>query len=702
MINIEKRDDGVAVLTIDTPGSQNTLDQAFNTAFDKAIEELHADESIKGIVVTSGKGSFAAGGDLDQLIAANTPDAVIAIVEPFLSGLRKLETGGKPVVAALNGTALGGGLELALAAHHRIAADRPDAIFGLPESSLGLMPGGGGTQRLPRMIGMDKAAKLILTGKPVGVAEALQLGVIDEVVPAGDLIAASIRWILANPEAVQPWDVRGFVMPGNDPNSTRGRMFFGSQWARYRTRSGTDDLAGATILYVLHHGLERRIDAGIKIETREFAKLAASPYAKNKTRTLFFGTKAARPHPSKNAGDNIKKIGIVGGGTMGNGIAFTCAREGLKVVLVDISAEMAATSYDRIKKIAERQVSRGRMSDKASEELLARIQTTEDYANIADADFVVEAVFEQLDVKHQVYKKLEAVLRPEVTIASNTSSMLIEKLGAGLADPSRMVGMHFFAPVEVMKLLEIIRSPQTSDLAFDQAQFIAKKMKKTQISVSDGLGFYTSRLVSSLSSEAMTLLAEGVPPQIIDNVMTSLGFAIGPVTLAELTKLSLLKDIMISMSGEGSPKSMIGSRALEALEKLVDAGRDGSGSGKGIYDYSEDGPTKWAGLEKLFPANPDPLSVDLVRQRLLNTQSLEAVRTIEDGIIADPLAADVASVLGWGYPAHLGGPIGYIDTVGAKEFSIQCEALAKQFGERFNPPASLKTKAQNNALFHTA
>ena len=702
MLHIDKRADGAAVLTIDTPGSQNALDLAFNAAFDKAIGELIADADVKGIIVTSAKDSFAAGGDLNQLLSVQTPQDVMAIVEPFLAAIRKMETGGKPVVAALNGTALGGGYELALACHRRIAADRPDALFGLPEASLGLMPGGGGTQRLPRLIGIDKAAELMINGTTLSVKDALAAGLMDEVVPAADLIEAAARWIASSPKPVQKWDEKGFVAPGFDPQSVPGRRWFAGRWAKYRSRAGQDDVAAAAILACLHHGMQRTLDAGLEIEKRHFAKLAASPYAKNKVRTLFYGPRAARPRPPAGVGDSIRTLGVVGGGTMGNGIAFTAARAGLNVVLIDISAEKAAESFGRIGKIGEKLVSRGRMSAEQQAAIMARIAATEDYGALKDADFVIEAVFERLDVKHDVYRKLEAVLRPEVTIASNTSSILIKKLASALGDPSRMIGMHFFAPVETMKLLEVIRSPETSQKAFDEAQYVASVMRKTQIVVKDGLGFYTSRLVSSLSSEALTLLAEGVPPQVIDNAMLNAGFAIGPVTLAELTKLPLLHDIMISMSGEGQPQSMKEGRAVEALKKLVDAGRVGRDGGKGIYDYGEDGPKLWKGLSDLFPPAEKPLPVEIVRKRLINTQSLEAARAMDEGVIDDPLAADIASVLGWSYPAHLGGPLGYVDTVGAKEFVAESDALATTFGERFAVPSLLRRMAEKGERFHKA
>ncbi len=700
MITVEKLEGGIVRLVLATEGSVNTLSTAVNKEFARIVEEVTADAAVTGIIITSSKGDFAVGGNLDELRAARTPAEVAAIVDPSLKAFRKLETSGKPVVAALNGTALGGGYEIALACHRRIAADRSDAQFGLPEAGLGLMPGAGGTQRLPRMIGIAAAADLILKGKTLGVQDALKAGLIDEIVPTEKLTEAAVAWIKANPQASQPWDRKGWELPGDHPQSQRGRQWFIGQWAKVRQRAAGTDEGAIVILYALHHGVERALDAGIAIERRHFIKLASDPAAKNRIRNAFFAPKAARPNPPKGAGDSIRTVGVIGGGTMGNGIAFSSARAGYDVVLIDVTEAKAAEATDRIAKIVERQVSRGRMSDADGKALMSKIATSADYAKLSSAEFVIEAVFERLDVKHDVYRKAEAALRPDVTIASNTSSIPIVQLAAGLSDPSRMVGMHFFAPVETMKLLEIIVAPQTSEKAGGEALRIAKELKKSVIVVKDGLGFYTSRMVSSLSAEAITLLAEGVAPQVIDNVMVDQGFAIGPATLAELTKLPLLRDIMISMSSEGMPQSMKGSQPVEVLEKLVAAGREGKATGKGIYDYSETGPKSWPGLAALFAPRQPALAADTVRRRLLYTQSLEAVRALEEGTVDDPVTADLAAVTGWGYPTHLGGPFALIDTIGAKTFVEGAEALEREFGERFAVPAKLRDMAARDQKFH--
>lgn len=701
MISVETRQDGVAVATIDSgDGPHNTLDKAFNERLLDVAKQLAGEETVKGVVIASAKDTFAAGGDLDQLLAVRAPAEATAIVAPFIAAVRALETMGKPVVAALNGSALGGGYELALAAHHRIAADRPDARFGLPEAGLGLMPGAGGTQRLPRLIGLPAAGDLILSGKVLAPQDALKAGLVDAVVVQDDLIEEAAKWCLANPEAHQPWDVKRFYSADADPNTMANRAWVLGAWARQRSRAGRDDKAGTAILSALHHGLERSFDAGMAIETREFSRLAASPFARAKVRTLFYGPKAGQPKKDADIAARLKHLGVVGGGTMGNGIAFSAARAGLRVTLIDVSAQKAMEARDRIKAIGDRQVKRGRLDEDTLAQIMGRLSTTDDYEALSDADFVIEAVFERLDVKHDVYKKLEAVLRPDVTIASNTSSILISELAKGLKDAGRMIGMHFFAPVEVMKLLEIIRAPETSERALAEAHSIAATMRKTQITVRDGKGFYTSRLVSSMTAETLTLLSEGVTPAIIDNVMTGMGFAVGSASLVDLTKIPLLRDIMESMSGPGSPKSMEGTKTTEVLDKLMEAGREGRDSTRGIYDYTPDGLRAWPGMAELFPATDATPDADEVRRRIMNTQSLEAVRCMDEGVIETPLGADIASVMGWGYPAHLGGPLGYIDVHGVQALVAECDELAERCGARFTVPDSLRDKARNSEGYY--
>jgi 3-hydroxyacyl-CoA dehydrogenase/enoyl-CoA hydratase/3-hydroxybutyryl-CoA epimerase len=703
MIRQDSLGDGIALLVFDSPGPVNTLGAQDNVEFAALIDRLLADESVKGIVLTSEKRDFLAGGDLDQLRRVQAPADAIAIVTPFLKALRKLETGGKPVVAALNGTALGGGYELALACHRRIAADVASARFGLPEVTLGLMPGGGGTQRLPRLIGIAAAAPLLLEGKRLKPAEALKAGMIDVLVPPEKLREEAKAWALANPNAVQPWDVKGFKLPGFAPQSAEGRMFFMGSWTRLHKRSATCDLASEAILQVLHHGLERGLDAGIAIETRYFARLAASPDAKAKIRTLFVGTtdaKAMKMRPKDVPASKPARIAVIGGGVMGRGIAYVAAQAGMQVDLIDVSDEMAGKSRDAIAKSAERDGERGRLRGGSAADVSGRIRGTASYDGLAEADIVVEAVFERADLKRDVLKRAAAMVRPGTPIASNTSSIPIAELASAVSDPACMLGLHFFSPVERMPLVEVIRTAQTSDATLARALDFLKAIDKTPVVVRDGLGFFTSRIVTTYSSETMNLLAEGVSPQLIDNAATNAGFSIGPASLCDMVTMPLLKDIFASMRGDGQRVADRGSVARETVGKLADAGRVGKVKGNGIYTYKDDTRDPWDGLSACLGSKPSTLDEDTVRERLLYVQSLEAIRSLEDGTVMRPIDGDLASVLGWGYPAHLGGVFSYVGRVGAAEFAKRAKDYAARFGGRFEPPALLLDMAKDNRKFH--
>lgn len=703
MIRQDSLGDGIALLVFDSPGPVNTLGAQDNVEFANLIDRLLTDDAVKGIVLTSAKRDFLAGGDLDQLRRVATPADAFAIVTPFLNAIRKLETGGKPVVAALNGTALGGGFELALACHRRIAADVPSARFGLPEVTLGLMPGAGGTQRLPRLIGIAAAAPLLLEGKRLKPAEALQAGIIDTVVSQEKLRDEAKAWALANPNAAQPWDMKGYRLPGFAPQSAEGRMFFMGSWTRLHKRSAACDLASEAILQVLHHGLERGLDAGIAIETRYFARLAASPDAKAKIRTLFVGTtdaKAMKMRPKDVPPSKPARVAVIGGGVMGRGIAYVAAQAGMQVDLIDVSDETAAKGRDAIARSAERDAERGRLRGGAAAEVIGRIRPTASYKGIAQSDIVVEAVFERIDLKREVLKKAAAVVRPGTPVASNTSSIPITELASAIPDPSCMLGLHFFSPVERMPLVEVIRTAATSDATLARALDFLKAIDKTPVVVRDGLGFFTSRIVTTYSSETMNLLAEGVPPQLIDNAATNAGFSLGPVSLCDLTTMPLLRDIFASMRGDGNRVADRGSVARETVGKLADAGRVGKVKGNGIYTYSGDIRDPWDGLAACLGTKPSSLDEATVRERLLYVQSLEAIRTLEDGVVTRPIDGDLASVLGWGYPAHLGGVFSYVDRVGAAEFVRRTQDYATRFGGRFEPPAMLREMAKDNRKFH--
>jgi 3-hydroxyacyl-CoA dehydrogenase/enoyl-CoA hydratase/3-hydroxybutyryl-CoA epimerase len=701
MIREQDLGDGVVALLFACEGPVNTLNGELNQKLGEIVQRLVADPALRGLVIGSDKEDFIAGGDLKQLQAARDPQSVAAIVKPFLTALRLLEKGGKPVAAALPGTALGGGLELALACHHRIAAENAQARFGFPEATLGLMPGAGGTQRLPRLIGIDKAVPLMIEGKRLALKEAHALGLIDQVVPAEQLLGVAKAWVLAYPEVQQPWDRKGYTVPGFAVQSQQGRNFFAGAWARSKKAAGGNDAAAEAILQVVQQGLERGIDAGIAIETRHFARLACGNAAKNKIRTLFTGVnraKSMKMRPASPPASRVQQLGVIGGGVMGRGIAQVAALAGIQVKLLDVSPEAAARSRDAIAAYAAKEAEKGRLKLPV-EELLARIEPVAEYSALAGCDFVVEAVFEQIALKGQVLSQVAAVLGLQVPIASNTSTLPITSLAQSVPQPQRVIGLHFFSPVDRMPLVEVVRAEKTDDATLARALDFLKQLAKTPVVVRDGLGFFTSRIVTTYSSETLNLIGEGVPAQWIDNAAVNAGFAIGGASLAELTTLPLLKDILASMRGDGQRIANAGNIAEPTVLKLLELGRIGKAAGRGLYDHTPEGRSVWPGLAQAFLSREAP-DEDTIRQRLFHVQSLEAVRCLEDGVLSEPLDGDVAAVLGWGYPSHLGGPFAYIDRIGARQFVAECQALARRYGERFTPPARLRQMAQANETFY--
>ncbi len=701
MIRQQDLGDGVVALMYACEGAVNTLDAALNLRLDELVQQLLADEAVRGIVIGSDKEDFIAGGDLKELEAATDASAARAIVAPFLQALRRLELGGKTVVAAMPGSALGGGLELALACHRRLAAERPVARFGLPEATLGLMPGGGGTQRLPRLLGIAAAAPLLIEGRTVPAKEALALGLVDELVPPGDLMTRAKAWALEHPGATQPWDRKGYALPGFAVQSQQGRQFFLGAWARSSATAGGNDAAVEAILQVLQQGLERGLDAGIAIETRHFARLVPGRAARNKIRTLFHGVNRARSmkmRPAAPPRTEVRHLAVLGGGVMGRGVAQVAASAGIAVTLLDVDEAAARRGVDAIGANLEREAQKGRLKLTPAQ-VLERIRPSADFADIGAADFVVEAVYEKTEVKHDVLAKAAAAVGARVPIASNTSTMPIGGLAAAVTHPERVIGLHFFSPVDRMPLVEVILASHTDEPTQARALDLLRQLGKTPVVVRDGLGFYTSRVVTTYTSETLNLLGEGVPAQWIDNAAVSAGFAIGGASLVELTTLPLLRDILRSMRGDGNRIANAGNIAEPAVERLLALGRVGKAAGHGLYDYGPDGRAVWPGLAEAFPQREAP-DLDRIRRRLLHVQSLEAVRCLDEGVLEQPLDGDVAAVLGWGYPSRLGGPFAYIDDIGAANFVRECDDLAARHGARFTPPERLRRMARDGHTFH--
>ncbi|PQA86896.1 3-hydroxyacyl-CoA dehydrogenase NAD-binding domain-containing protein [Hyphococcus luteus] len=718
-MNVDVDGDGIALVTIDLPGkSMNVWDADLMEDFAKWVDAFIADENVKGAVITSGKPSgFLAGADLNMLGGGGMGGGA-SKKEQFESAfalnatLRKLETGGhpakalqkgeahaKPVAAAVNGLALGGGLELVLACHHRVVADNPKIQLGVPEVQVGLLPGGGGTQRLPRLAGLQNAAMMATQGKPIDPATAKAQGIVQEVVPADDIVVKAKEWVKANPKTTQPWDKKGFKFPGGggamDP---RAVQFFIGANAMAQKQTQHNYPAVQYILSCMYEGSIVPMDTAIRVESKYFLKLLSSDQTRNMIRTLFINKQAAEKgeqRPKDVPPSEIKKVGVLGAGMMGAGIAYVTAKGGADVVLIDRDLEYAEKGKGYSQKIVEKGVSRGKVTKEKGEELLARITPTTDYDDLKDVDLIIEAVFEDPDVKADVIKKTEAVIGKDVIFASNTSTLPITGLAKHSERPDQFIGIHFFSPVDKMPLVEIIPGGKTGDKALATALDYVRLIKKTPIVVKDTRGFYTNRVVPPYLNEAMLMVAEGIKPALIENAAKSLGMPVGPLALTDETSLELGLRIMNSTKKElGDDYKPTGVEDL--LVKMVeDLGRKGRKSGGGFYEYPEGGKKHlWAGLSEYFPVAAEQPSLDEAKERLLYAQLIPAAQCYAEGIVSDPQSADLGAIFGWGFAPWTGGPMSHIDTIGVETFVRKAESLAQKYGSRFNPPESFREMAK--------
>jgi 3-hydroxyacyl-CoA dehydrogenase/enoyl-CoA hydratase/3-hydroxybutyryl-CoA epimerase len=694
MINYGIDRDGIATIEWDMQErSENVLNDASVEAFGAAVHRALADPAVKGLLIASAKKSFIAGADLERVLKASEAEHVYSRMLEWHKLLRHMETAGKPVAAALNGTALGGGLELALACHYRVAGEDPKAGFGFPEVSLGLLPGGGGTQRLPRLIGIEAAAPMLTEGKRLRAREALQVGLIDAVVPPGEERVAARAWLLGEGQSAarQPWDEHGFRMPGAEP-------------AALKREAHPPHTIHHRILVCLEEGARTDLESALEIEARHFANLVVGSEAKNMVRTLHFAMNEANSLGARPAGVPPKKyrrIGMLGAGMMGSGIAYAAASADIEVVLLDVAQQAAERGRDYSRKLMAKLVEKGRMTQETMAAILARITPTDDFAALADCDLVVEGVFEDRAVKAEVTRKAEAALRPDAVFASNTSTLPITGLARASRRPENFIGLHFFSPAERMPLVEIIRGEKTSDATLAAAMDFVKALGKTPVVVHDGRGFYTSRVLRAYLSEAASLVEEGVAPETIENASLIAGMPIGPLALLDDVSLELM--VKFAKQDKADLGSAYRESALDRVAALMTEklGRPGRKAGKGFYDYPPDGKKRlWTGLAEHFPLQREQPMIDDVVERLLLIQSVETARCMEEGVVRRPQDADVGAVLGWGYPSLRGGPIGWIHTMGIPEFVAACERLSGDVGPRFVPPALLKTMAQKGEAFY--
>lgn len=705
-MKIEIAADGFATLTLDNADeSMNLVSDAFIAEMMDAIAQIAANESIKGVILTSGKPAFMAGADLKLLVQGYetmTLKSAFAFSQKASAMHRAMETSGKTWVAVMNGLALGGGFELALACHYRILVDDPKAVVGLPEVNVGLLPGSGGTQRLIRIAGVKTGTELLLSGRAVKGPEALALGIVDAVVPAAEMDAVARAWLATGPNPVKPWDVKGYALPEQRgliiPEYSAGMMITSGSVAK----SGYNLPAPIAILSCIYEGAILPFDKALTVESKYFAKLLTSPVSRNIIRTTFLSKGAAERGAGRPAGvpkTEFKKIGVLGAGMMGAGIALVSAQAGVDVILIDRDGETAAKGKSYSETVLGKQSARGTISYDKVDAILARITPTDDFALLEGCDLIIEAVFEDIDIKAKTTRKAEAIIPATTVYASNTSTLPISTLAEASARPDQFIGLHFFSPVDRMGLVEIIKGAKTSPATLAVALDFVAKLRKTPIVVNDSRGFYTSRVFQTLIHEGGAMLEEGVPPAVIENAAKAIGMPVGPLALLdELTFDLPLKIVEQAIEQEGS--KYIVPAGVSAMKKMKAHGRSGRKSGGGFYEYPAEGGKKlWSGLADIFPVSADYV-VEELKQRFLYVQAIETARCREENVIETSEDGDLGSIYGWGFPVWTGGTLSYIDTIGLAQFVNECDRLAQKFGPRFAPTAWLRDRAATATNFY--
>ena len=706
MIRYEESN-GIACIIWDMDGPKNILNLESYEAYSNAVNKALNDKSVSGVIITSGKAEFHVGADLNHLVSLSEAQQIMDFCAKMHEINRKIETGGKPFVAAINGSALSGGYELCLACHHRIASSEDGLRVGFPEIKLGLLPGGGGTQRLPRMIGVRTAAQVLLEGKSFDSTTALQNGLIDEIVPKDNLLEAAHTWLNGDSaDPVKSWDKRDFSVPDGGVWSQTGMQNFTAGNALLHGKTRGNYPAHQAIMSCLYEGLQVPIDLAIRIESRWFAHVLLDDVAKNMIRTYFFHMKDSNQlvhRPKGNPRTTFRTVGILGAGMMGAGIAHACAAAGLDITLLDTSIDKANRGKTHCQDLLASDVKRGHIPHETAEALLQKITPTTDFSDLASVQLVIEAVDEDRETKVDITHKAEAVIKPTTVFASNTSTIPITSLANTSQRPENFVGLHFFSPVHRMALVEIILGEKTSASCLALAMDFARFIGKTPIVVNDGRGFYTSRVFGTYVQEGMALLAEGILPALIENAGRLAGMPVGPLAVADEVSLALIHRVSLQTKADLG-NAYVDPSGAQVIDRMVTKlGRLGKKAGKGFYDYPSDkDKLLWLLLPTHFAQKPtkEQPCAEWVKKRLLYIQAVEAVRCLDENVVTSPADADIGSVLGWGFAPHTGGVISMIDTIGSSEFVAECDQMAQQVGKRFAPSEGLRERAQNNRLFH--
>ncbi|WP_086843969.1 3-hydroxyacyl-CoA dehydrogenase NAD-binding domain-containing protein [Amycolatopsis kentuckyensis] len=716
-IRWEQDADGIVTLTLDDPKqSANTMNADFRESLGVTVDRLEAEkDSITGVVITSAKKTFFAGGDLNDLIQAK-PEHAVELTEgsTLMKGqMRRIEQLGKPVVAAINGAALGGGLEIALATHHRIAADVKGSQIGLPEVTLGLLPGGGGVVRTVRLLGIQSALlNVLLQGQRHRPAKALELGLVHELVgTVEELVPAAKAWIKANPEGgVQPWDVKGYKIPGGTPSNPSFAANLPAFPANLRKQiKGANMPAPRAILAAAIEGAQVDFDTAIQIETRYFIHLATGQVSKNMTKAFFFDLQTINSGGSRPDGFEkytAKKVGVLGAGMMGAAIAYVSAKAGIDVVLKDVSLEAAEKGKGYAEKLEQKALSRGKTTQEKSDALLAKIKPTADPADFAGVDFVIEAVFESVELKHKVFGEIESVVNADAVLGSNTSTLPITTLAEGVQRTEDFIGIHFFSPVDKMPLVEIICGEKTSPATLAKVFDYTLQIKKTPIVVNDSRGFFTSRVIGTFLNEAVAALGEGVEPASIEQAGSQAGYPAPPLQLMDELTLTLPRKIRketreaIEAAG-GTWKSHASEGVIDRMVEEFD--RKGRSTGAGFYEYDSEGKRAglWPGLRDAFKSGSAEVPFEDLKERMLFAEALETVKCFDEGVLTSVADANIGSIFGIGFPAWTGGVIQYINQYegGLQGFVDRSRELAARYGDHFEPPASLVEKAAKGEIY---
>tara|TARA_R110002096_G_scaffold436096_2_gene667494 strand:- start:78602 stop:80755 length:2154 start_codon:yes stop_codon:yes gene_type:complete len=712
-IKFDLDQDGIALLSIDVENqNMNVINQTFMEELEAHIKTIASDDTIRGVVICSAKeNAFLAGADLNMVLGDlagrddATPDAMFEASFSLNKLFRALETCGKPIAVAIAGLTLGGGLELALSCHYRVVADNDKIKLGLPEVQVGLIPGAGGTQRLPRLMGIQLALPYLLQGKNMTPKQALANNVIDEIAPADEIVNKAKAWILGGGKATQPWDQKRFKIPGGqgvyDPNIVQ--TFMGAP-AMTQKQTKNNYPATVAILSAVFEGHQLPIDKALEVESQYFTQQLLGDVAPNMIRTLFVNKNKAdklirRPKNVPEA--KTKKLGMLGAGLMGAGIAYVSAKAGIEVILLDRELEYAQKGKAYSEAILEKGIKRKKVTQEKADKLLSLIKPTADYADLEGCDLIIEAVLEDPKVKADVTAKAEAVIPESCIYGSNTSTLPISMLAKSSRSEEKFIGIHFFSPVDKMPLVEIILGEKTSDEALAKALDYVRQIRKTPIVVNDSRGFYTSRCFMTYPLEASNMLAEGISPVLIENSGVYSGMAVGPFAVNDEVGIDLSHHI-----GEATKAALGDAYKTEAshkvIGKLYELGRNGKKNKKGFYEYPEDGKKYiWPGLSDHYPLAEEQPSQEDVTRRLLYRQALEVVRCMEENVVTAPEDADIGAIFGWGFAPWTGGPISMIDTIGIDTFVSECDELAKKHGEMFDVPESLRKMQRDGEKFYS-